>query len=109
MIQNYALENGYSLEAANRARLCMEEMVAYSVRTTENRKVRNQIMFSFDDEGVLFTMLDDGACIIFDEDEEKQRMITDNYALLKKVSKSMQYQYVLNLNHTILKFGNAKS
>ena len=109
MIQNYALENGYSLEAANRARLCMEEMVAYSVRATESRKVRNQIMFSFDDEGVLFTMLDDGACIIFDEDEEKQRMITDNYALLKKVSKSMQYQYVLNLNHTILKFGSAKS
>lgn len=31
-------------------------------------------------------------------------MITDNYALLKRVSKSMQYQYVLNLNHTMLKF-----
>ena len=104
MVQNYAVENGYSLEMANRARLCMEEMVAYSVRSNESRKVRNQIMFSFDDEGVLFTMLDDGACIIFDENEEKQRMITDNYALLKKISKSMQYQYVLNLNHTMLKF-----
>ena len=104
MVQDYALENGYSLELANRARLCMEEMVAYSVRADRSKKVRNQIMFSFTDEDVLFTMLDDGACIIFDEDEEKREMITDNYALLKKVSKSMQYQYVLNLNHTMLKF-----
>ena len=104
MVQDYALENGYSLELANRARLCMEEMVAYSVRADRSKKVRNQIMFSFTDEDVLFTMLDDGACIIFDEDEEKREMITDNYALLKKVSKSMHYQYVLNLNHTMLKF-----
>ena len=104
MVQDYALENGYSLELANRARLCMEEMVAYSVRADRSKKVRNQIMFSFTDEDVLFTMLDDGACIIFDEDEEKREMITNNYALLKKVSKSMQYQYVLNLNHTMLRF-----
>ena len=104
MVQDYAVENGYSLKMANKARLSMEEMVAYSVRSNKNRKVRNQIMFSFDDEGVLFTMLDDGACIMFDEDEEKQRMITDNYALLKKISSTMQYQYVLNLNHTMLRF-----
>jgi len=108
MVQNYAVENGYSQELANRARLCMEEMVAYSVRSSKNRKVRNQIMFSFDDENVLFTMLDDGACIIFDEDEEKKRMITDNYALLKRVSRSMRYQYVLNMNHTMLKFSTGE-
>ena len=107
MVQNYATENGYSLELANRARLCMEEMVAYSVRASKSKKVRNQIMFSFAEEDVLFTMLDDGACIIFDEDEEKREMITENYALLKRVSKSMQYQYVLNLNHTMLKFSTA--
>ncbi len=109
MVQKYAIENGYSLELANRARLCMEEMVAYSVKSSRSSKVRNQIMFSFDDENVLFTMLDDGACIIFDEDKEKQNMITDNYALLKRMSKSMHYQYVLNLNHTVLKFSTVKS
>ncbi len=108
MLQRYAIENGYSPELANRARLCMEEMVAYSVQSSKGRKVRNQIMFSFDDEDVLFTMLDDGACIIFDEDKGNQRMITDNYALLKRVSRSMQYQYVLNLNHTMLKFSTGK-
>lgn len=108
MVQEYAIENGYSLELANRARLCMEEMVAYSVQSSRNRIVRNQIMFSFDDDNVIFTMLDDGACIIFDEDEEKQRMITDNYALLKRVSRSMKYQYILNLNHTMLKFSTGE-
>ena len=45
---------------------------------------------------------------LFDEDKEKQRVITDNYALLKKMARSMQYQYVLNLNHTILKFGKKR-
>lgn len=109
MVQQYAIENGYSPELANRARLCMEEMVAYSVRSSRNENIKNQIMFSFDDESVLFTMLDNGACIIFDEDKEKQRMITDNYALLKKMAKSMQYQYVLNLNHTMLKFEKGKT
>lgn len=104
MVHAFALENGYSPELANRARLCMEEMVAYSVRSSKRKSVRNQIMISFDEKNVLFTILDDGACIIFDEDQEKQRMITDNYALLKRVSSSMQYQYVLNLNHTMLKF-----
>ena len=109
MIQRFATDNGYPSELAARARLCMEEMVAYSVKSSRSRKVRNQIMFSFDDENVLFTMLDDGEGIIFDEDEEKQRMITDNYALLKRISKSMKYQYVLNLNHTMLKFSTAGS
>ncbi len=104
MVQNFAITNGYSLMMANRARLCMEEMVAYSVNSSKRNNVRNQIMFSFSDEEVLFTMLDDGACIVFDEDKEKQTMITNNYALLKAIAKSMQYQYVLGLNHTVLKF-----
>ena len=108
MVKQYALENGYSERLANRASLCMEEMVAYSVSSSKNKNVSNQILFSFDDESVLFTMLDNGACIIFDEDKEKQRVITDNYALLKKLARSMQYQYVLNLNHTILKFGKKR-
>lgn len=104
MIQQYAQDNGYSLKLANRARLCMEEMVAYSVEASGRVEVENQIMISFSESEVVFMMIDDGRCIVFDEDREKQRMITDNYALLKKLAASVQYQYVLNLNYTIIKF-----
>ncbi len=104
MIKNYLTEEGCSLRLANRARLCMEEMVNYSVRASGHHSVENQIMISFSGEEVDFMMLDNGECIVFDEDREKQRMITDNYTLLKRIAKSVQYQYVLNLNHTIVKF-----
>ncbi|MCR5301344.1 MAG: polysaccharide biosynthesis C-terminal domain-containing protein [Lachnospiraceae bacterium] len=106
-IQNFASEHGYSLKLANRARLCMEEMVAYSVKAAGKKNIRNQIMVCFSKDEVIFMMLDDGECIVLDEDKEKQSMITDNYALLKKVAKSIQYQYVINLNFTILKFREA--
>jgi Na+-driven multidrug efflux pump len=106
-IQKFASDHGYSLRLSNRARLCMEEMVAYSVKASGKKEVRNQIMVCFSKDEVIFMMLDDGECIVLDEDKEKQSMITDNYALLKRVAKSVQYQYVINLNHTILKFREA--
>ena len=106
-IQKFASEHGYSLRLANRARLCMEEMVAYSVKASGKNEVKNQIMICFLKDEVIFMMLDDGECIVLDGDKEKQSMITDNYVLMKKVAKSMQYQYVINLNHTILKFREA--
>ncbi len=104
MIQNYASENGYPLRLANRARLCLEEMVAYSVKASGRKEVTNQIIVCFSGEEVIFMMLDNGECIVFDEDKEKQDMITDNYAMLKQIAKSVQYQYVLNMNHTIVRF-----
>lgn len=106
-IQKFASDHGYSLRLANRARLCMEEMVAYSLKAAGKTEIRNQIMFCFSKDEVIFMMLDDGKCIVFDEDKEKQSMITDNYALLKRIAKSVQYQYVINLNHTIVRFVEA--
>ena len=41
---------------------------------------------------------------IFNENEETQELITDNYTLMRKVAKSVEYQYVLNLNYTIFRF-----
>ena len=49
-------------------------------------------------------MLDDGRCIALDEDQETQKLITDNYGLLKKLAKSVRYQYLLNMNYTVFDF-----
>ena len=49
-------------------------------------------------------MLDDGECIALDKNEETQQLITDNYGLLKKLAKTVEYQYVLNMNYTVFTF-----
>ena len=49
-------------------------------------------------------MIDDGQCIALDEDTETTRLITNNYGLMRKLAKSVEYQYVLNMNYTILRF-----
>ena len=104
MVQEYAIDIGQTEKIANRARLCMEEMVAYSVKATRARKVRNQIVFHFSEDEIRFIMLDDGECIPFDNDEKETEYMIDNYKLIKRLSKKMKYQYVLDMNYTLLTF-----
>ena len=82
----------------------MEEMVAYSVKASKALRVRNQIVFHFSDKGIRFMMLDDGECIPFNNDEEETSYMIDNYKLLKRLSKKLKYQYVLDMNYTLLQF-----
>ena len=52
----------------------------------------------------IFCMIDDGKCIALNEDTETTELITDNYGLLKKLAKSVEYQNILNMNYTIFRF-----
>ena len=104
MLRQFADENGCPPGVAYRMALCMEEMVAYAVESQKTRAVQIQIMARFTRDGGRFIMLDDGRCIALDENEETKALITDNYGLLKKVAKSVEYQYILNLNHTVISF-----
>ncbi len=49
-------------------------------------------------------MIDDGKCIALDDDRKTQELITDNYELMKKIARSVSYQYLLNMNYTVLEF-----
>lgn len=104
-IRKYALENGFSKKIAYRISLCMEEMVNYAVKAHKKKNINIQIIIRFDnhDEGV-FIMLDDGKCIALDKDDNVKNLTIDNYDLLKKISKSYDYQYVLDMNHTVFHF-----
>jgi hypothetical protein len=79
-------------------------MAAYAVASQKRKDLNIQIMILFTENGARFAMLDDGRCIALDEDRETQELITDNYGLLKKLAKSVRYQYVLNMNYTLLEF-----
>ena len=98
-IRRWAMENGFMARIANRVSLCMEEMVAYAETAQKRRDMHIEIFILFTKGGARFTMLDDGRCIALDEAQETQKLITDNYGLLKKLAKSVRYQYILNMNY----------
>lgn len=104
MIRHFAEENGYPERIAYRMALCMEEMVAYAVNSQKNPGIEIQIMAKFTPEEGTFFMLDDGKCIALDENKETTALITNNYELLKKLAKSVEYQYLLNMNYTVFRF-----
>ena len=103
-IKQYAKENGISDDIAYRVSLCMEEMVEYAVKSQKRFNLHTQIMISFNDGGAKFIMLDDGECIALNENEESKKLITNNYELLNKISKSHEYKYILNMNCTTFNF-----
>ncbi len=103
-IRSWANENGFPARISYRVSLCMEEMAAYAVASQKRKDINIQIMVLFTEHGARFTMLDDGRCIALDEDQETQTLITDNYGLIKKLAKSVKYQYLLNMNYTEFEF-----
>ena len=99
-IRRYAIEKKFSERIANRMSLCMEEMVNYVVSSQKNKDVSNQIIVRFKEDSGVFMMFDDGKNISLDDDKVYQELTIDNYDLLKKISKSYSYQYILNMNYT---------
>ena len=104
MIRKFADENGCSSKIAYRMALCMEEMVAYVVQSQKHNDINIMIMARFRPDEGIFCMIDDGKCIALDEDMETTELITDNYGLMKKLARSVEYQHILNMNYTILRF-----
>ena len=103
-IRQYAAEEGLNSKHAFRIALCMEEMVAYAVSSNESTNVTLQIMIRFFPDSAMLMIIDDGKYIFLDREAEKQKIITTNYGLLKKLSKSVSYQYVLNMNYTVCRY-----
>lgn len=122
-LRRFADENGISKRISYRAALCMEEMVAYVktaeamnpiARITGGRLYRKsgpgvEVMVRFKGkEEAIFVVLDEGRCIALDKNEEAHQIITDNYGLLKKLARSIEYQYILNMNYTRFTFDNGR-
>ncbi len=104
LIRRYAEEKGMPIRIMNRISLCMEEMVFYAAKSQKNDKIRIQIEILFTGDNARFTMLDDGECIALNEDPETKERITDNYGLIKRAANTVQYQYILDMNYSILTF-----
>lgn len=102
-IRRYAQEHGHSERNAYRAALCMEEMIHYAHARRRDAQVHTQVMVKFCKGGCIFTILDDGRCIMLNEDDESKALIS-NYSLIKKIATSVSYQYLLEMNYTVFHF-----
>ena len=103
-IHAYADEIGFEKKYSYRIALCIEEMVAYVKSSQKNGNINIQIIIRFQENGAIFMMLDDGKCIALDDVKETQKLITGNYDLIKKLANTVEYQYLQNMNYSVLTF-----
>lgn len=101
-IREFANEHGYPERFAYRAALCMEELVAYAKTARGKDDIEIMIVVRFAPDSCVFSMLDDGESIVWDIKEEPLGSIADNYSFVQCIARSVEYQYILGLNQTIV-------
>ena len=80
--------------------------VAYADSVKEKEDFCVQVMVRF--IGIcsaVFVTIDDGRKVSLDINEEKQKLTTNNYELIRRIADTMNYQYILDLNYTTVTFG----
>lgn len=79
-------------------------MVYYTIKSQNRFKVNIQIIVNVLKDSAKFVMLDDGQCIKLNENNNQHELELNNYDIIKKLAKSYDYQYILNMNYTTLNF-----
>ncbi len=104
-IRRFAKENGFDHKISYRVGLCLEEMVAY-MKSVNGRNILAQIIVRYrSDGGATFVIMDNGKCIALQKEEDREKgLTTDNYVLMQRLAKSVKYQYVQDMNYTIMEF-----
>lgn len=98
-VMRYLRETGIDDRLSYHIALCLEETGAYAQHANKNKSVEVCVRLKITPEGeAILIILDDGKCVYLNNDEEEKRLITDNYSLIRRISRRFEYQYVLNLN-----------
>ena len=66
--------------------------------------IQIHIVIRLTPDEAMFMMIDDGKCIALDENDESREAAVNNYEFLKRIAKSIEYQYVLDMNYTVVRF-----
>ncbi len=107
-LKAYADDKHVDTSTSYKMALCLEEMVAYAHAANEEEELSIEVYARFSKENATLAILDDGKHIALDEDREQQKLITDNYELVKRIASEVHYQYVLNMNYTVMIFEAAQ-
>ena len=102
LVRRYADAHGIAREKSYRASLCLEEMVAYAQESQKNDSLQIQIMLRFRPDYAMLMMIDNGRCIALDQDAETQELMISNYDMIRKVAKQVKYQYIQDMNYTVI-------
>ena len=77
-------------------------MAAYSQESQKIDSLQIQIMIRFRPHTAMLMMIDNGRCIALDEDKETQELMISNYDLIRKVARDVKYQYIQDMNYTVI-------
>lgn len=66
------------------------------------QNIEHYIIIRLAKDEIRFMMIDTGRRIALNEDSESKTLVTENYTLIKKLSKSVEYQYVLDMNYSVI-------
>ena len=64
--------------------------------------VEDYIIIRLAKDEIRFIIIDTGRRIALNEDAESKNLVTENYTLIKKLSKSIEYEYVLDMNYSVI-------
>ena len=64
--------------------------------------VEDYIIIRLAKDEMRFIIIDTGRRIALNEDTESKNLVTENYTLIKKLSKSIEYEYVLDMNYSVI-------
>ena len=103
-LYEYAIANNHPKDVSNDVAVCMEKMVDYAVKSHDSQDIHIQIMIRFKGGGAKFIMFDDGERLHFHGKNEPDKVLSENFELVKKMAKSYKYQYVLNMNYITFEF-----
>ena len=103
-IGKYADEHDVDKTISDTICECVKEMVSNTVKTQKHASVSIQLLVRFGKESTIYMMLDDGKCVELDDDEDTKQLREEKYSYMESVAKSVKYQYILNMNQSILKF-----
>lgn len=102
LVRRYADEHGIAKIKSYRTSQCLEEMAAYAEQSQKNASLEIQIMIRFFPDAARLMMIDNGRCIALDHDAETQALMLSNYDLIRKVAKEVKYQYIQDMNYTVI-------
>lgn len=67
-------------------------------------KMETQLIVSISSEEGMLVVLDDGKALELEDSQDLQDILGNSLALVKKFAKSVEYQNILNMNYTTLRF-----
>ena len=101
-VHQFLILNGISDIVANKTAMLLEEMAAYVKPKKKGVIPEIEVSLCLDDEGIHISFIDDGKRLIEMDQDMNELQIGNNYRVVRQVARDVTYQYLLDLNYTLI-------